>query len=306
MMWPNRIDEFERIKKALRSHSANTKALPGIAGQAELETLAHQFVASLRREDYYAAVQKKEISKNRADPTSATFDAERAVAYHLQQGDVEEAAWLVFLMTHFARPADTGWLRLKDVYSKLGKGKWDWKTVEADPSAFANWVYANSNAIRGKFGNHRKYESLKPNAKRRLLKVVQSYLAWIGAAGQEIFFAKVVQQTGNDPAKIFDALYRSMTVFSFGRLAKFDYLALIGRYSIAPIAPGSAYLAGATGPAYGARRLFTGNPKGSVSLKTLQSWLDDLDTDLGVGMSVMEDALCNWQKSPAMFVHFKG
>jgi hypothetical protein len=38
----------------------------------------------------------------------------------------------------------------------------------------------------------------------------------------------------------------------------------------------------------------------------LQARLDVLDRDLGVGMAVMEDALCNWQKSPDRFVHFKG
>jgi hypothetical protein len=31
-----------------------------------------------------------------------------------------------------------------------------------------------------------------------------------------------------------------------------------------------------------------------------------LEADLGVGMQAMEDALCNWQKSPRRFVHFKG
>lgn len=305
-MWPSRNDEFRRVKKALQDHSANVRPLPGIVTQAALETLVKQFIASLRREDYYARVQQKVISKERADPRSKAFDAERAVAYYMQQGNVEEAAWLVFLMTHFARPADTGWLRLQDVYGKLGEGTWDWITVKANPAAFANWVYTNAGAIRGKFGNHRKYESLKSNAKRGLLHVLESYINWIGAAGHKKFFAEVVQQTGNDPAKIFDALYRSMTVFSFGRLAKFDYLALVGRYRIAPITPGSAYLGGATGPADGARLLFTGKSKTPVKLTTLQSWLDDLDADLRVGMSVIEDALCNWQKSPTTFIHFKG
>jgi len=34
--------------------------------------------------------------------------------------------------------------------------------------------------------------------------------------------------------------------------------------------------------------------------------LDELDVDLRVTMKVIEDALCNWQKSPTRFVHFKG
>jgi len=27
---------------------------------------------------------------------------------------------------------------------------------------------------------------------------------------------------------------------------------------------------------------------------------------LNVGMQVLEDSLCNWQKSPRQFVHFRG
>ncbi len=89
-------------------------------------------------------------------------------------------------------------------------------------------------------------------------------------------------------------------------MAKFDYLSLIGRYAIAPIDAGSAYLSGATGPVKGARQLFDGRRNGPSSLKKLQDMLDALDADLQVTMKVMEDALCNWQKSPDRFVHFKG
>jgi hypothetical protein len=38
----------------------------------------------------------------------------------------------------------------------------------------------------------------------------------------------------------------------------------------------------------------------------LEDWLLELDATLGVGMQVMEDSLCNWQKSPIRFKHFRG
>jgi hypothetical protein len=251
-------------------------------------------------------VQQKPVSARRADPNDPSFDAERAVAYHMQRGDVDEAAWLVFLMTHFAKPVESGWLRLRDVYGKLGRGKWDWATVSANPQSFATWLDAHWQQVRGKFGNHRKYESLRPDAARSTARVVESYVNWIGAGGHNRFFADVVRRSGNDPHTIFDALYREMPIVSFGRLAKFDYLALLGRYGIAPISAGSAYLAGATGPARGARFLFDGRVDGSTSIDDLQKLLKELDATLGVGMQVMEDAICNWQKSPRTFVHFRG
>ena len=305
-MWPTRAAEKQRIMAALRSHAVTVRPLPGLADPQAVDTLAMQFVASLRREEYYRLVQRKAVSPNRADPNHASFDPERAVVFHLQSGDLDEAAWLVFLMTYFARPADTGWLRLRDVYGRLGAGIWDWATVSANPGALVAWLAANWQHVRGKFGNHRKYETLRPDAARSMGRVVNDYVRWIGSAGHRAFFAGVILRAGNDPHVIFDMLYREMRIVSFGRLARFDYLALLGRYGIAPISAGSIYLDGATGPAKGARLLFDGRRDGRTTNDVLQTWLNDLDVDLRVGMEVMEDALCNWQKRPIHFVHFRG
>src|SRR3954453_3508429 len=56
--------------------------------------------------------------------------------------------------------------------------------------------------------------------------------------------ARAVREAGNDPHIIFDHFYRTMAVARFGRLGKFDFLCLVGRLGIAPIAPGVAYLSG--------------------------------------------------------------
>ena len=305
-MWPSWEAEKRRITKALQNHARTVRPLPGIVDPRAMDTLAMQFVASLRREKYYRLVQRKPISAHRAAPNDPSFDAERAVAYHMQRGNIDEAAWLIFLMTHFAKPADSGWRRLQDVYGRLGAGVWDWTTVSANPAAFAAWLATNWQNIRGKFGNHRKYESLRPSANRNTARVVESYVAWVGAGGHRRLFADAVRRAGNDPHAIFEILYHELPIVSFGRLAKFDYLAMIGRYGIAPIEPGSAYLNGATGPLEGAHLLFDGRRDGPSTHEDLQNMLDAIDTDLCVGMQVMEDALCNWQKSPLEFEHFKG
>ena len=97
-----------------------------------------------------------------------------------------------------------------------------------------------------------------------------------------------------------------MTIARFGRLAKFDFLALLGRMDLAPVKPGSMYLRGATGPLRGARLLVDGDPGSSTSADELETILQRLDKTLNVGMQVMEDSICNWQKSPREFVHFRG
>ena len=105
-----------------------------------------------------------------------------------------------------------------------------------------------------------------------------------------------------DSRAAFNALYRSMktNVARFGRLACFDYLATIGKMELAPVEPDSAYLSSATGPLKGARLLFgSDEPPGVLDRRLL-----DLDAELNVGQHALEDALCNWQKSPSTFRKF--
>jgi hypothetical protein len=307
MKWPLRQGRKREIAEALRRHARAVRSLPGVADIRALDALAMQIIASLRREEYFQLVQRGPVPARRADPHSPSFEPELAVVHLLQNGEIDEAAWLVFLMTYFAKPADSGWKRLQDVYGRLGMGLWDWPSVSADPPSFGHWLAANWPAIGGKFGSHRKYESLRPDARRPMSVAVERYVAWVLDVGDHgRLFADLVRRTGNDPHSIFEALYRDFPVPGFGRLGKFDYVAMLGRYHLVPATAGSAYLDGATGPTAGARLLFDGRRDGPSRTGHLQRFLDDLDADLQVGMQVLEDALCNWQKNPLEFVHFQG
>jgi hypothetical protein len=266
-----------------------------------------QIVASLRREDYYRVIQQRgPIPASRADPANPAFQAELAVVHFLQRDQIEEAAWLVFLMVYLGKP-EAGWTRLRDIYGALGSGRWDWAAVSSNPTGFQDWLAANWSRIKGKFGNHRKYESLNPATNRPMGPAVVEYVNWVKTGGGHgRLLATIVRNTGNDPHRIFDAIYRALPIKGFGRLGRFDWTAMLARYGLVPATAGSAYLDGATGPGHGARLLFLGDPAAAGSSGQMQDWLDLLDGHLQVGMEVLEDAICNWQKSPAKFVHFKG
>ncbi len=114
-------------------------------------------------------------------------------------------------------------------------------------------------------------------------------------------------RVGNDPRELFHEMYKSMSaVVRFGRTAKFDYLAMIGKLGLANIEPDSAYAVDATGPLRGGRLLFGGEPNSKISARVLDAWLIDLDSFLAIGMQPLEDAICNWQKSPNVFKGFRG
>ncbi len=165
------------------------------------------------------------------------------------------------------------------------------------------WVVEDAERIKqrgGGFGNHRKYESLEATAS-----TVASYVSWVGPGLSQLrHFADVIKPARGDSRLAFDLLYQSIgEVARFGRTARFDYLTLLSRLGLAPIVPARGYLQGSTGPLKGARLLFGDS---IANARQLDDRLSDLDGFLEVGFDVLEDALCNWQKSPANFLAFRG
>jgi hypothetical protein len=306
-LWPKHRWRAGQLDAALKNFSGTRRALPGVANDRARETLALQMLASLRRLDYTNILLTRPVHADRANPASPLFDPERAAVLHARAGNFDEAVWLTFLATHFGKHLVHGWRRMRDVYSGLGTGVWTWGRVSNDPPKFRAWLRANQDRIGGAFGNHRKYESLNADSPNGTAAVIESYVKWIGPSHSHTKkFAELVRAAGNDPHTIFDCFYCDMAVARFGRLGKFDFLALLGRLDLAPITPGSTYLHGATGPLAGARLLFGGSTSAPLNEHMLEDWLRELDSEINVGMQVIEDSLCNWQKSPSQFVHFRG
>lgn len=303
-----------RLAAELRRFDKQVMALPGIHPPGYLDCLVEQLVDSLRRIEFAYRVRDGHHDPRRMDPHTPLFDPLKAAVLRLRRGEVDEAYWLVFLATHFGKHAQDGWRLAKDIYGRLGgPGVWDWATVSASPAAFRAWLAANEARLTGdgvsrRFSNHRKYESLKASSAAGTAAVFESYVGWVGPprTHQELV-REVHKAVGQNPEEVFDHLYRSMrAVRRFGRLARFDYLTMLGKLGIAPIIPGSAYLGEATGPLIGARLLFGHGVGAALSGRMLDTRLSSLDEHLDVGKQALEDALCNWQKSPAQFVSFRG
>jgi alpha-glutamyl/putrescinyl thymine pyrophosphorylase-like protein len=299
-----------QIDAGLIAFDRSKRHLPGIHKAESRRALEEQLLESIHRVKFVEVMRGREISARRADPADELFDPLKAAILDQRAGETEEAFWLVFLFVHFGKHARGGWRYVREIYGRFGEGgKWDWQTTSADPAAFRAWLSANNERLRrpgaqGGFGNHRKRESLDADSDKGTGAVIESYVKWINPPRtHQRMIAEAAESAGNDPQKMFEYLYYSMeAVIRFGRLARFDYLTMLGKLGLANIAPGSPYLQGSSGPRKGASRLF-GN---TGSAEELDKLVIDLDSQLHVGMQVLEDALCNWQKSPDKFVAFRG
>ncbi|MEH6673467.1 MAG: hypothetical protein V7666_03595 [Sulfitobacter sp.] len=304
-------DKANIILAALADFEKDHGSLPGIASSTSRDTLVAQVISSMRRIDFIANVVASKIHPQRLDPHNVLFDPYKGASLLLRKGELDEAVWLVFLATQFGKHIVDGWKLAGNVMGSFGNGTvWTRAQYQKSQAGFEAMLLNNVSSlndwrIAGRYSNHRQYESRKPE---KIAKVFRSFDEWQGKNDgfrerlQEIHVAR-----GQNPEEAFDGLYRSFKkVHGFGRLGAFDFLTMIGKLEIAPISPGSVYLNGATGPLSGAKLLFFGNTACNLSVSELEKKVDKMDSYLSVGKQVIEDSLCNWQKSPNLYVHFRG
>lgn len=313
-MRPRDRELAKLLEAALLSYAGTQRRLLGIRDSVARETFIEQLLESIHRVRYVAVLRMRTLSDRSADPNDEIFDPLKAAILHQRQGHIDEAFWLVFLFVHFGKHLKGGWRYTRDIYGRLGgKDRWDWANTSTNPTGFRKWLDKHQEELRPDgvphgFGNHRKYESLTAYSDNGTGAVVESYVKWVGPRhSHEELIEEALREAEGNPRQAFDYLYRSMrAVRRFGRTARFDYLAMVGKLGLAQIEPGSAYIQGSTGPVAGARLLFGGQKQADFSASDMDEWLVELNAELRVGMQVLEDALCNWQKSPKEFKRFRG
>lgn len=303
----------DRIEAGFDAYEVSAGPLPGLTLERRV-CLIQQLVDSCRGNMYLEHLCAESLSPTAADPSHDWFNPIKAAIIHHRQGNDDEAFWLVFLRTHFGKHRRAGWRHVRDVYGALGSSApWTWGRVVADIDGFRDWLDAHQSQLKDPslphgFGNHRKYESLAGWTHAGTGSVIASYVAWVGEPPvHQSRFGEARDAAENDPQVAFDILYRSMgEIRRFGRLARFDYLNLVGKIGLASVKPGKAYLQDSTGPLKGARLLFQSPGESNLAVSVLEDMTAALGVSLGVTFDVMEDALCNWQKSPERFRQFRG
>ncbi len=304
----------QRLDTGLAIFDQEKQPLIGIHDPVTRKVFIEQILESIRRVKYVSVIQIRNLSERNTDPNDEMFDPVKAAVVHHRRGDIDEAFWMVFLFVHFGKNLKGEYRYIRDIYGSLGgSNRWDWVRTSADPMAFRKWLDDHQaqlkiSGVPGGFGNHRKYQSLDAYSPRGTGAAVETYVNWVGPTRQhkELFDQANIKAEG-DPKKAFHLLYQSMDLIAqFGRIARFDYLAMIGKLGLAYLEPDSPYLQNSNGPLKGAKLLFGGEKTAAFKIRDMDRWLVELGAQLGVGMQVLEDSICNWQKSPAALIRFRG
>lgn len=308
-MRANYVADAARIGAGLAAYEAANGPLLGIIADEARETLIEQIIDSEQRVRYFQHLQSRVPDPASADPSDVAFNPLKAAIIHRDAGNYDEAVWMVFLFVHFGHHRTAGWQYARDVYGRLDDGQsWTWEETAGDPISFRMWLDAHQDEIRagrGRFGNHRKYESLDAWSDGGTGTAVQSYVEWVLATGGDHAerFAGLAELS---PEERFDALFRQLrAVRRFGRVARFDYLTTLQRLGLLEVRPPHSYLVPNGGPLRGACLLINGDPNVG-SARDMQRTLLEIGTVAGVAPDVFEDAACNWQKSPTVYERFSG
>ena len=239
----------DRLASGFDAYEAEQGSLPGFTPPRR-ENLISQLIDSSRANMYLERIRSIDLSPEAANPSNVYwFNPLKAAIIRHRAGNDDEAFWLIFLRTHFGWHRKARWRYVREIYGACGSGElWTWRRVVSNIDEFRNWLDVHRSQLipsnqRHGFGNHRKYESLAGWTEGGTGSVVASYVRWVGDPPQHhIRFDEASRAAGNNSEATFDILYQSMVaVRRFGRLARFDYLSMVGKIGFADIHPGKAY-----------------------------------------------------------------
>ncbi|WP_271396142.1 hypothetical protein [Neomicrococcus lactis] len=306
---PSYQQRFDELMDRIDTFESTVAPLPGLVSSEERSVLVNQLIDSERRNVHFERMLSRDVPSEMVDPHNTQFDPLKAAIHHWKSGNADEAFWLVFQFVHFGKHPIAGWRYVREVYGRLNSDPiWSWEEISSNTPEFRLWLGENQLELLRKdqrrgFGNHRKYSSLSHESERGTAAVFESYVEWVMQYGSHAALFDTYSHLPS-PSEKFEALYNAMDVIvDFGRIAKFDYLMTITRLRFLNIEPGHTYLHKATGPLRGARLLLEG-PESMGRAQDLRPQLEKFSAVVGVTPDVIEDAICNWQKSPGRFRKF--
>jgi hypothetical protein len=239
-------------------------------------------------EHLHKSVRRRRLLIQRWSKNHDSDDIIGVIKTARDSGDLDEAIWRCFLAAHFGGvgEAKPNLSAVKLLCAFDDRPYWTWQRASDVSTGLHKWLLKRFSDLQSlSFGNHRKYESQKPQA---IWKVIESFVTLAQGCGGPKGMVTPISD-GTDP---FDQLYQRLSdIWRLGRTGRFDFLCLLIDLKLLVAEPKSCYLRGATGPLRGAQRLWGKRP-----IAELDQLAADLAERLKMSPMAVEDALCNWQK----------
>ncbi|WP_415325120.1 hypothetical protein [Chryseobacterium sp. MMS23-Vi53] len=227
------------------------------------------------------------------------FDPIELAINYFQEGELDEACWLLFLYSYIGKHPKYEWNLLKKVYYKSDTDLWNWKNINNNFEIFENWLVENLLKIKDRagFGEYHKYSHFDNSKITVMCKDIHEYIKWVKESKNHECLLENAKTYNSEPSKVFHALYKSIdNKTSFNKLIKFTYLTLNGNLGIFPIKVGHSYLNDFILSKRGAQYLFENKNRKKISLDKLNELLILLSDylDLNEGLQILQKILATW------------
>jgi hypothetical protein len=228
--------------------------VPGLRATAEATRLADEIA--------FAAARLERLA---TDPPGLYAEIARLA----RAGDVEEAAWLAFLVAYLS-PVEGA-----DAFASIERARVPWATGELPD-----------------------LEDVEPGPRtahdpRRGTATLAAYRAWAQRAGSQT--AAYAGEASWTPQRRFERAFERLALPGFPRGARYELLVLLGSLGVLDIRPWSLHLVDAMDPAtIAAKRVF-----GIGDALNLQRRATELAVAAGVPIEALDLALVNWARPEA-------
>lgn len=264
-----------------------------------LVTLALQTNDSIKRIEIYQLYKERAL---KAEEQSSSYFHTFVPFVLCQRPSLssEDKAWFLYLATYFGKSAKSKWELFKRAAFDLDNNLISVSTVLRDREKYYRHLHHIDFFRNATFSNHRKYT----------VKKLEGYNGFIKSANH--FLDNLLMFVPPNDIS-FDEMYRlSLEIPNFGRMAAFDFTASFCKCDLNVEEPKSMYLINSTGPLAGlgdflalsGKKIFSKEEKVKLGNNLLNWFLSN--SHIYMVAQVLEDAICNWQKSPRKYVRYFG
>lgn len=264
-----------------------------------IDTLSMQTIDSIRRVKIYETYQfRADIADAKGLPYSYTSNP-----FSLAQRtslSIETRVWVIYVATYFGKSDTSKWKLFNNVAFRSDNSLITFEEIIDNKEGYFDYL-RNMNFFEGsKYSNHRKYTRKSLDGERGVLTSFE-------------FMLDHMNQFCLNAFSPFDTIYQqALNIPNFGRMAAFDFTCSLSKCGLNVDQPTSMYHKYSTGPldAINDILILAGveSPNNNLKVTFGDELLNWFNTNYEIYMlaQVLEDAICNWQKSPTSYFRYFG
>lgn len=280
-------------------NQALTEILGGTFNDDVINVLSLQTIDSIRRISIYKTYRKKaEQAEAQNLPYSHTSNP-----FTLSQRDslsLNSKAWYIYLATYFGKSDTSNWKLFNNAVFREDGTLIDLESILENREEYFDYLRSFDFFKETKYSNHRKYIAKSLDGDRGVLR------------SMDYFLDNINDFACSDPTDFHLVYKKSHKIPNFARMGAFDFTSSLCKCNLNIKDPESMYLEGSTGPLKALKDMLklSGLNKSSKAEQIsfgneLLNWFME-NSDIEIAAQVIEDAICNWQKSPNHYERYFG